>query len=148
MCLDPLFRRLQPQLLIWFRSRTDAASAEDLAQQVWLRCCLVAQREPVGAGLVFRAAAWVLANHRRHWQRRDARTALFCERGPLVAWEPAISDLDPCMLDGLDERERTALLFSLAGYTIAEVAEQMGLTFKQARTAIESARAAIREELQ
>jgi RNA polymerase sigma-70 factor, ECF subfamily len=154
--IEALWRESSARLRAWFeRESGDAAEAEDLLQETFLRVHERLDTLQDAASLrawVGTIARNVLVDHRR---RRGPRAASAADEGELPAPEPS-GDLDAVVagwleayLAELDPADAAALrTVDLEGRTQAELAEREGLSLSGAKSRVQRARARLRERLE
>ena len=160
---DALFGRWAGPLLRYLeRMLRDAAGAEELVQEVFLRVHGARQRYQPQARFstwLYRIATNLALNELRRPRRRELHTSLDEPEGPLLAGEgPAAEDaLDARRLSAralrelarLPERQRAALCLSaVEGLSYAEVAEALEISESAVKALVHRARTALAERIQ
>jgi RNA polymerase sigma-70 factor (ECF subfamily) len=160
---DALFQRWAGPLLRYLeRMLHDAASAEDLVQEVFLRVHRARERyrpEARFSTWVFRIATNLALNELRRPRRRDPHESLDADDGPepsapataideLVDAKRMAGDVERA-LRSLPERQRAALwLGAVEGFSYAEVAASLGVSEKAVKALVHRARSNLASRLE
>jgi RNA polymerase sigma-70 factor (ECF subfamily) len=159
---DVLFRRWAAPLLRYLRRMVrDAAAAEDLVQEVFLRVHRARDRYTPDARFstwLYRIATNLALNELRRPRRRAPhRSSDDAEAPPLVAQDPASDDVAHARrlgvavereLGRLPEKQRAALcLVAVQGLSYAEVASALGVTDKAVKALVHRARSSLADRL-
>lgn len=139
--LEHLFVRTRPALSGWFRRRIgDAAEAEDLAQECFVRIANRKDPDPPGnfEAYLYRTARSVLFDRRRRRERRDADAHVPLLPGQDASGEPdALRNLlaretlqrVTAILATMPERTRSIFILSrLEGMRYAEIATRFDIS--------------------
>ena len=160
---DALFQRWAGPLLRYLeRMLHDAASAEDLVQEVFLRVHRARERyrpEARFSTWIFRIATNLALNELRRPRRRDPHASLDAEDAPqppapgtatddFVHAKRMAGEVDRA-LRSLPERQRAALwLGAVEGFSYAEVAESLDVTEKAVKALVHRARSSLASRLE
>lgn len=159
---DALFRRWSGPLLRYLeRMLRDAAGAEELVQEVFLRVHGARDRYAPEARFstwLYRIATNLALNELRRPRRRDPHYSTDEENAvPLASPSPAVDDVAHARrlaevvereLGGLPERQRAALwLSAVEGLSYSEVAEALDVTEKAVKALVHRARSALADRL-
>jgi len=160
---DALFQRWAGPLLRYLeRMLQDAAGAEDLVQEVFLRVHRARERyrpEARFSTWIFRIATNLALNELRRPRRRETHTSLDAEEGPelsapTTATDDAvhakrIADDVEIALRSLPERQRAALwLSAVEGFSYAEVGESLDVSEKAVKALVHRARSNLASRLE
>ena len=160
---DALFQRWSGPLLRYLeRMLQDAAGAEDLVQEVFLRVHRARERyrpEARFSTWIFRIATNLALNELRRPRRRETHTSLDAEEGPelsapTTATDDAvhakrIADDVEIALRSLPERQRAALwLSAVEGFSYAEVGESLDVSEKAVKALVHRARSNLASRLE
>jgi len=159
---DALFQRWAGPLLRYLeRMLHDAASAEDLVQEVFLRVHRARERyrpEARFSTWIFRIATNLALNELRRPRRRDPHASLDAEDAPqppapgtatddFVHAKRMAGEVERA-LRSLPERQRAALwLGAVEGFSYAEVAESLDVTEKAVKALVHRARSTLAARL-
>jgi RNA polymerase sigma-70 factor, ECF subfamily len=159
---DRLFRRWAAPLLRYLdRMLRDAAAAEDLVQEVFLRVHRARDRYRPDARFstwLYRIATNLALNELRRPRRRDPHQSVDAEGAPeLAAGGAAVDDVVHARrlgdevergLEALPERQRAALwLAAVEGLSYAEIAESLEVSEKAVKALVHRARSSLAERL-
>jgi RNA polymerase sigma-70 factor (ECF subfamily) len=160
---DALFRRWAGPLLRYLeRMLHDAAGAEDLVQEVFLRVHRARERyrpEARFSTWIFRIATNLALNEMRRPRRRDPHASLDAADGPeppapataiddYVHAKRMAGDVERA-LRSLPERQRAALwLGAVEGFSYAEVAASLDVSEKAVKALVHRARSSLTSRLE
>jgi RNA polymerase sigma-70 factor (ECF subfamily) len=160
---DALFQRWAGPLLRYLeRMLHDAASAEDLVQEVFLRVHRARERyrpEARFSTWIFRIATNLALNELRRPRRRDPHESLDAENGPepsapataideFVDAKRMAGDVERA-LRSLPERQRAALwLGAVEGFSYAEVGASLDVSEKAVKALVHRARSNLASRLE
>jgi RNA polymerase sigma-70 factor (ECF subfamily) len=159
---DALFQRWSGPLLRYLaRMLRDAASAEELVQEVFLRVHRARERyvpEARFSTWLYRIATNLACNELRRPRRREPHRSADEEGGPVLVAEPARPEavVDAKRLGARVERELAALpekqraalcLSAVEGLSYAEVAEALEVSEQAVKALVHRARSALAERL-
>jgi len=159
---DALFRRWAGPLLRYLtRMLRDAAAAEELVQEVFIRVHGARERYTADARFstwLYRIATNLALNELRRPRRRDPHPSADAEGGPVLAAGGAapdalaharrLSEQVERELQTLPENQRAALwLAAVEGLSYAEVASALDVTEKAVKALVHRARATLASRL-
>jgi RNA polymerase sigma-70 factor (ECF subfamily) len=160
---DSLFQRWASPLLRYLeRMLRDAAAAEDLVQEAFLRVHRARERYTPDARFstwLYRIATNLALNELRRPRRRDPHQSIDAERtvwlvadaSPTddVAHARRLGEAALCELDALPERQRAALwLTAVEGLAYSEVAAALDVSEKAVKALVHRGRSALAVKLQ
>lgn len=146
----------KPLINFFYRSVNNVHSAEDLAQQTFVKICRNAKNyvpNATFAAYLFRIAHNILISDYRMRSRRHAVPTDPAELPPLEDTSDAVSENElqesfAKAVEELPNNQRTAiLLFCQQGLAYAEIAEAMNASLPNVKTWIHRARQSLRESL-